>query len=495
MSPAGFPGERPTRANEPGAASDGIIHSLLRLIDGLRATCTAVSLGEGIDAANALVELDLIDRPQLKAALRATLIKRLEDIPTFDALFDQCFPLRPSQEVPIGTPTAASNPSTVRDPQRFNGEATDPSDSEASTADLNAATLRQVLRNGSDDELRELARLAVERYSGLGSQTGSERYFVQRTMRALDLAQVLVDAMRDLRLDHGDDEPLLLHQQRHDLNARAELFKQLLAQQVRRQLFADVEHLGLGLIAPRRLDNVALDDASARELRELRAAIRPLARKLARRLAQQRRRHTSGRLDMRRTIRHSFSTGGTPLEPQLRRRIPSKPEVVVLCDISGSVAEFARFILLLLQALRSELSGLQSFVFIDGIAEITDVLANADAALDPRLLVTLPGVVIHTGHSDYDTALRQMLTDYPNAINTRSTVIIVGDARTNYRSPGVEHLKRIRQKCRSIYWFNPEPAENWNSHDSVMATYQNVCDAAYEVRTLAQLSAAIGQIL
>ena len=112
---------------------------------------------------------------------------------------------------------------------------------------------------------------------------------------------------------------------------------------------------------------------------------------------------------MRRTIRRSLATGGVPLDVAMRRRRPGKPDVVVLCDISGSVAEFAHFTLLLLHALQDELSGLRSFVFVDGVAEVTRVLAAAEVHLDPRLLVTLPGVIAADGHSDYEGAFRRFL--------------------------------------------------------------------------------------
>jgi uncharacterized protein len=253
--------------------------------------------------------------------------------------------------------------------------------------------------------------------------------------------------------------------------------------------------MGVGLIAPRRIEDTELLGARIDELRAMREAIKPLAQKLARRLSHQRRNSTRGRLDARRTIRRSLSTGGVPIEVQLRNRARVKPDIVVLCDISGSVAEFAQFTLMLLQALQSEIRALRSFVFVDGIAEITEILGRASVDLDPRLLVTLPGVVVNDGHSDYNGALQRFFERYKQVVRPGTTVIVAGDGRTNYRNPGVESFRELSERARAVYWFNPEPTLNWNSHDSAMSLYGPLCKAVFEVRTLRQLSKAIEAIL
>ncbi len=131
--------------------------------------------------------------------------------------------------------------------------------------------------------------------------------------------------------------------------------------------------------------------ASTTELHALRAAVRPLARKLASRVGRQRRRHRHGSLDVRRTMRRSLDAGGIPLDPAWRRARRTKPQLVMLCDISGSVAEFAHFTLMLLHAMRAELAGLRAFVFVDGVAEVTRVLEEAEVDARPAVARDRPG--------------------------------------------------------------------------------------------------------
>jgi uncharacterized protein with von Willebrand factor type A (vWA) domain len=198
---------------------------------------------------------------------------------------------------------------------------------------------------------------------------------------------------------------------------------------------------------------------------------------------------------VRRTVRRSLANGGVPLDPVLRRRRPTKPSVVVLCDISGSVAEFAHFTLMLLHALHSELAGLRSFVFVDGVAEVTGLLERAEVELDPRLLVTLPGVVVRDGHSDYREAFDRFLRDHGAAVTPATTVLVTGDARTNYRSPGADTFRELCDRARHVYWFNPDPAHEWGDADSALPVYRELCDDVFEVRNLTQLADAVASIL
>ena len=325
---------------------------------------------------------------------------------------------------------------------------------------------------------------------------GGERYFLHRVLRALDLANLLVAAMVEARAAAGDGDPAELRRLRDDLARRLEQYRRMLAEEVRGRL-RDHSHgvAGTGLVAPRRLEDVDVLAASTTELRQMRQAVRPLARKLASRVSQQRRRHQRGRVDMRRTIRRSLAYGGVPMDVALRRRRPGKPDVVVLCDISGSVAEFAHFTLLLLHALQSELAGLRSFVFVDGVAEVTRVLEAAEVHLDPRLLVTLPGVIAADGHSDYEGAFKRFLDAQSHALRPGTTVIIAGDGRTNYRPAGVGTFREICQRVRRVYWFNPEPTDEWGTDDSAVPLYRQSCTGVFEVRSLSQLADAIAGIL
>jgi uncharacterized protein with von Willebrand factor type A (vWA) domain len=167
----------------------------------------------------------------------------------------------------------------------------------------------------------------------------------------------------------------------------------------------------------------------------------------------------------------------------------ARPRLLLLCDVSGSVAEFAKFTLSLMHALHAELPALRSFVFIDGLAEVTDLVESSPGVIDTRLLLSRPGVVRGDGHSDYGAMLRHFLAEHAGGITQDTVLIICGDARTNYRPARPDLLRALHRRVRSIHWLNPEPAGDWDAGDSRMGEYAPDCDTVTEVRTLRQLSA------
>ncbi len=404
------------------AAGDGVLAMLLALVDELRLAGVAISMVEVLDATAALSQLDLADRPVLRAGLGAALVKRPEDHPVFQLAFDHCFPVTPPDER-----TRRPMPAAAPDLQ-----ATDlpPGPMAPSTDLLNA--LLAALQDDDADAMAALAIQAVDRHAGIGTVEGSERYFLYRVLRALDVANLLAAAMRAARADDPDATALELRLRRDEHSRRIEEFRRLLAQEIRRRLRQLPPAGGDPAWLPRQLADLDVLRASTTDLREMRSAVRPLARKLASRVAQRRRRRNRGRLDMRRTVRHSLTTGGVPMDPAFRWRKASKPNVVVLCDLSGSVAEFAQFTLALVHALDDELAGLRSFVFVDGVAEVTDLLDRAEDVLEPRFLLTRAGVVTGDGHSDYGRVFERFWAVHGERVVTPATTLIVaGDARTN----------------------------------------------------------------
>jgi uncharacterized protein len=176
----------------------------------------------------------------------------------------------------------------------------------------------------------------------------------------------------------------------------------------------------------------------------------------------------------------------------MRRRHPHRPELVVLCDVSGSVAEFAQFTFTLVHALHDELRRVRSFAFVDGIAEVTDLFETASHDIHVNRFVERRGVLGDDGHSDYGRALTRFVDFHlHDAVGPRSTVIICGDARTNYRDDGIAALRAIADQARRVFWLNPESETEWGTTDSAMADYREVCRGVFEVRTLRQLGDAI----
>ena len=227
----------------------------------------------------------------------------------------------------------------------------------------------------------------------------------------------------------------------------------------------------------------------------MRRTLQPLARQLATRVGRRHRPAATGRVDVRRTIRHSLQSGGVPIDPVLRRRHLHRAEVVVLCDVSGSVAEFAQFTFTLVHAIHDVLAGVRSFAFVGGVAEMTDVFAEATYDVHVGRLLERRGVVGLDGHSDYGEAFRQFAAEHLVAVGRRTTVLVTGDGRSNFRDPGVEAFHAIAEHRRRVYWLDPEPPADWFVDDSAMADYAPLCDGVFEVATVRSLADVIAALV
>jgi uncharacterized protein with von Willebrand factor type A (vWA) domain len=442
--------------------STTVVDRVVRLTGELRAERVPVSLAETLDAVIALGQVDLGDWPQVRTALAATLVKRPQHLERFDAAFDRAF--------------------AAGDPALWGAS----SDHEGFEADRWGEALLVALAASDTSALLALADQAVGALAGItmearsGASGGAPAgFYLNRVLRQLDLTLVLQRAIR--QQSRAGEAPLDARLRVDELRAGMDQLQRMLSRQIRRRVAP------APLAPAHHLDEVAFLEASPSELAAMRLAVAPLARALARQLRRERRSRSSGRLDFRRTIRASVSSGGVPLQPMLRRRHPRRPDLFVLCDLSGSVAEFAGFLLTLLHALHEELPRLRTFVFVDGVDEVTDVLTAHGSTIDPRQL--LEGTVAaDEGHSNYGAALRQFQTRYGGALRPTTTVLVAGDGRTNHRDPGFDVLSEIAARARQVIWLNPEPRQRWDRGDSAMAGYAEVCSSTHEVSTLTQLT-------
>jgi uncharacterized protein with von Willebrand factor type A (vWA) domain len=465
--------------------------SLLEFFHQLRDARVPVSMVEVLDAFDCLRHVELADRAQFRAALAATLIKRAEDRTTFDVLFDVCFP--PTRAAPEPAAASRTLPGGGNGEPAARVERGGAPDGQPSTDLLEA--LLDALRQDDEAAMAALAGLAVDRYGGMeGELEGTERYFMYRIMRQLELYRLIQMSMAR-RLAADATETLDDRMERERLQRRLEEFRRMLAERVRHRLADRTGAAGAAeLYRERQLDEVDFLGASTTQLDELRQAVRPLARKLAARVAAKRRRRRRGRLDVRRTVRRSLQYGGVPVEPAFRARHATRPDLFVLADVSGSVVEFAEFTLSLLYAMSRELGRLRSFAFVDGIDELTGLLAESERGLDLRATFARAQVVADDGHSHYGQVLERFTERYGTEVDSRSTLIVMGDARANYRDPGVEALRQLRARARRVYWLNPEPRRDWDTMDSVMGLFAPHCDRVFEVANLRQLADCVYQI-
>ena len=441
----------------------------------LRAAGLPVSLTEDLDAMEALCHVPLEDREAFKYALAATLVKSQGHWRAFETVFDVYFSPR----------------SWAADAEAADGAAgADGEGAEDGDEDL-AALIEAALRDGDDERLRALAARAVSRSSGMaaGRPVGGT-YYLYRTLRSLDLDGALERLLAGARADAGGgmsalDERLA----QDDFEERLERFRREVEAEIRRRLVADRGADALARTLRKPLpEDLDFMHATREELVALRKALHPLARRLAVRLARRRRHRRRGPLDFRSTVRHSMSYGGVPAEPRFRHPHPAKPEIMVIADVSGSVAAFARFTLHFVYAISSQFSRVRSFVFIDGVDEVTRFFEGVEDISEAVDRVNAEADVVWVdGHSDYGHALGAFWARWGEEIGPRTTVILLGDARNNYHAAEAWVVAAMKGKARHVYWLNPEPRSYWDTGDSIVSQYAVHCDGAFECRNLSQL--------
>jgi uncharacterized protein len=295
----------------------------------------------------------------------------------------------------------------------------------------------------------------------------------------------------------GDEElsPLDERLYRDQFEARLRAFQQEAEADIRRRAAAQrgPEQVARRSTRPP-VEELDFFHLTAEDQGQLRAAIQPLARKLASRVAVKRRQGKHGRLDVRRTVRRSLSTGGVPFEPAFKPRRPHKPELFVICDVSGSVASFARFTLLLVHTLQEQFSKVRSFAFIDTLDEVTALFEGGDPNEAIRRMMLEAELVWLDGHSDYGHSLERFHAEHARDVTPRSTVLILGDARNNYRQANTWVLQDLAKRARRVFWLNPEPVQFWDTGDSIASSYARYVEDMVEVRNLKQLAAFVERI-
>jgi uncharacterized protein len=464
--------------------------ALATLVDELRAVGVGVSVGEHLDAARALASIPLADQAVVRSSLQCALIKRAEHLDAFNVLFNLYFGgTGPSEPAPFASLTAE---------------------------DL-AAALRAAITSGDAVALRQLAEEYVRRYAGLEPGAPVAGVFAMiAASEAANLDGIRAELLAALTGQAGGDgaagdgaaggngaaggggsgggwnvrgsSAIADRLRQAEADRAVDSFRAELQAAIRRALVADRGARAVSKTLRIRLaEDVDIATASAAEQEAMVASIGPLAHQLSKLLAQQEFRRP--RLSIRRTLHLAMGTGGVPFRIGTEPPPPPKPEIVVLCDVSGSVATFSRFTLNLLIALDSRLSRLRAFSFVDGLSEITELVSEArSAGRQLSQAEAARGAVRWTGSSDYGHVLRDFARGYSGQFSRRTVVLVVGDARTNYLDPAAGALADVSERVGKLYWLNPEPRRYWNQGDSVMSSYAPSCTQVRECSTLRQIA-------
>lgn len=490
-----------------GAADVGLLPAdptLLDVLQGfvheLRTAGLPVSMTENLDAMRAVEHVPLDDREAFRTALGATLVKHAAHYKVFETVFEVYFSMFGPGVGPEGAEGEGEEPGEgAVDFDRLRAAMEAAGAMGTVTDEELARMLLDALMHMDREQLRMLAAAAVARFAGMepGRPVGGA-YYLYRTLRQLDadglVTKMMARARQEDRVGEGAFDERLLQE---DFEGRLKVLKELIEAEIRRRLVADrgVEAMARTLRKPLPED-VDFMHASREEMQQLQRAIYPLTRALAARLAQRRRHRHRGTLDFRQTIRHSLSYGGIPAEPKFKRPRPSKPEIMVIADISGSVASFARFTLQFVYAMQSEFSKVRSWVFIDGIDEVTRFFDESDEITEAIHRVnTEADVVWVDGHSDYGHAFEVWHERHIREVTKKSSVILLGDARNNYHASQAWTLAEIRKRARRLYWLDPEPRGYWDTGDSIISEYAPYCDGVYECRNLRQLQRFVADVV
>ncbi|WP_217181244.1 VWA domain-containing protein [Streptomyces sp. AC495_CC817] len=478
------------------APASPLAERLTALVRALRGHGIRIGPGETVDAAAVLEVLGLADRERIREGLAAALLRADRQRPVFDATFELYFPLG------VGELTGARGASAVdRDELRDR--------------------LAEALAANDTAALTRLAAEAVEllgRYGSPGSDGWSAHQTLDRLRPQTLLARILAGAREQgadggtglagagagagggggaggaFRMGFGGGLTLgpgggsaagigsagfTERLDADEVRRRIEDFRDRVRTEARRRV---AERRGADMIAERGVarsaDQVDFLVANREQLVELRRTVQPLARKLATRLAARRRRAARGQIDIRRTLRRSLSTGGVPLRPAHRRQRPARPEIVLLCDVSGSVAGFANFTMLLVQAMRDQFSKVRVYAFVNRVDEVTRLvtIGQADPAELGRRIAAEATLTGWHGSSDYGAALGEFAERHLDAVGPRTSVIVLGDARTNGFDPNAEALRRIAARARRVHWLNPETPSTWGVGDSAAPVYAGIVD-------------------
>lgn len=461
-------------------AEHGIQGHLVGFVEALRRRGIPVGPSETVDAGQVLTVLDLMDREALREGLACALLRRTTQRATYDGMFDLWFPAA------LGERFGSDEVEIPRKP-----------DGEVDIIQLRKMLAELLMQDPSGEQAQQLQALAAQMVEQMGQyqSAGGPSFSAYQTLKDLQ-PELLVSKILAGLAQGMDDAGFDNEVARRTARQRIKGFRGTVEAETRRRV---AERIGRDRVATygvaRQAEDADFLRISQTELDELRRSSQRLARVLASRLAARRRRSRRGEIDLRKTMRKSMSTGGVPVNLVTRKPRPGRPDLVLLCDISGSVAGFSSFTMLLVNALREQFSRVRIFAFVDQTDEVTQLFDSA-TPLDQltRRIFTESKVVGIEGHSDYGSALEGLAENFPDAVTSRTSLLILGDARTNYRDPALDTLRDLVDTAKHAYWLNPEAEKMWGTGDSAANRYADIIEM-HECRNARQLTSVVARLL
>ena len=446
-------------------------------LQALRASDVRVSTAEGMDAARVFGTLGFDDRLLLKTALSQVLAKSIADKASFDDCFERFFRAEDLQDLPPADETADAAASAE-------DRAPDAAGASPATGEAGQAPeLQALLESGARVEL-QLALAAAARAVGINEiQLFTQRGMYSRRMLESMGVEKLERRLYALRQDGDEVEA-------ERLRARLAVLREEVLALVDRQLLLMTANAGTRL-REEMLQKMPLARAELGDFHLMQALVRKLAKRLVSLHSRRRKVAQRGVLDVRHTIRRNIEFDGLLFDVVWRRRKIDRPKVVAVCDVSGSVATVARFLLLFLYSVAEVLPKVRSFVFSSQLAEVTELFATHDVEEATALALQRHG----WGSTDYGRAFTQLVEQALPDIDHRTTVLILGDGRSNYGYAGLRELRLVHERARRVIWLNPESRAFWTVGDSEMPRLATACDRVETCRSLRHLERVVGELM
>jgi uncharacterized protein with von Willebrand factor type A (vWA) domain len=460
----------------------------------LRKSGIRVSVAEGIDAFQALDALSIEDRGIFKDALRASMVKRGDEIPTFDELFELYWSgfydnLRDSfgelgdQMGDMGLDLEALMKQMAEMMSQMEGD--------VDLSELAKAMLTQDL-----SALENMIRQAAE-------QAGTDRienmlqvgFFSRRTAEQLDLegagGQMEDLAQRMKEAGMGDEDVEAMRQMIQKL---IENMRRAVKNYVERELQTQ-NHDYMEKFRKEMLQEKSFYHLTDDEIKRMREVVNRLAQRIKNILSVRKKRIKRGKLDLHQTLRRNMAHGGIPFEVIYKHRRKDRPKLVILCDVSSSVANVSRFMLQFMYGLQESFTRIRSYVFVSELGEVTPIFQDVDVSSAIEKALDGGEVINVYTRSNFGYAFNEFWKNHLSVIDNRTTVLILGDARNNYNDPKAWCLRDIHNKAKNVVWLNPESPSAWGFGDSVMDRYAPYCDVLEECRNLRQLAKIVDQIV
>ena len=455
--------------------------TLTNFIKALRAADIPVSIGESIDALKTVSVTGYDDREFMKNALSCVVAKTPEEKDIYNDLFDLYFSRDTSQEAMSNLSedqNGTGEPSESDEPGGDPSEGGDPSDA--------VDQLREMIE-GSDPSALARALEAAARQVGVEEiRFSTQRGVMARRMLDQMGMRQLEGQMIELRGSGGDGD-------QEEAEALSEIRSELIDAS---RNYVEQQYAIFGEAATERfmedyIQKARLTEIGPHDMDRLQTIIRKIAKRLAAKHSRRRKRRNRGQLNIRKTMRENASTEGIPFKTIWKQKKRERAKVVVICDVSGSVAAYARFLLMLIYGLNEVIPDIKSFAFSHRLVDISDELENNDVKEAVKQVIKEVG----QGSTDYGAALGTLQTDYWDCIDRRTTVIILGDGRSNYGNPRIDVMRELQGQAKKVIWLCPEHPSMWGTGDSEIPRFKPFCTLMQQCRTVKDLERVVDMIL